>query len=155
VRGYNVMRGYFNDPEASEDVVDPEGWLHTGDIGLMDESGNVSITDRLKDMYVSGGFNVYPAEVESVIRGHPAVGQVAVIGVPDRRMGEVGLALVVPTAGSTGEDGDRLIEWAREHLANYKVPRSVRWVEALPMNAGGKVLKRELREQYLSEGGVP
>ncbi len=120
----------------------------------MDESGNVSITDRLKDMYVSGGFNVYPAEVEAVLRGHPAVGQVAVIGVPDRRMGEVGLALVVPAAGSTAEDGDGLIEWAREQLANYKVPRSVQWVDALPMNAGGKVLKRELRERYGSEGGA-
>ena len=111
VRGYNVMRGYFNDPEASEQAVDPAGWLHTGDIGTMDEDGNVAITDRLKDMYVSGGFNVYPAEVEAVLRGHPAVGQVAVIGIPDRRMGEVGLALVVPAAdaGSLGEDElDRL-----------------------------------------------
>ena len=99
VRGYNVMRGYFNDPEATEEAVDRDGWLHTGDIGVMDEAGNVAITDRLKDMYVSGGFNVYPAEVEAVLRRHPAVGQVAVIGVPDRRMGEVGLAVVVPAAG--------------------------------------------------------
>jgi acyl-CoA synthetase (AMP-forming)/AMP-acid ligase II len=96
VRGYNVMQGYFNDAEATDETVDGEGWLHTGDIGTMDGAGNVSITDRLKDMYVSGGFNVYPAEVEAAFRSHPAVGQVAVIGVPDRRMGEVGLALVVP-----------------------------------------------------------
>ncbi len=154
VRGYNVMRGYFNDPEGSEQAVDPSGWLHTGDIGTMDEAGNVAITDRLKDMYVSGGFNVYPAEVEAVLRAHPAVGQVAVIGIPDRRMGEVGLALVVPAAdaGSLGED--ELTAWARERLANYKVPRSVRWVDGLPMNAGGKVLKRQLRLQYAPSGGV-
>ncbi len=154
VRGYNVMRGYFNDPEASEQAVDRSGWLHTGDIGTMDPDGNVAITDRLKDMYVSGGFNVYPAEVESVLRGHPAVGQVAVIGIPDRRMGEVGLAVVVPAsdAGSVGED--ELTAWARERLANYKVPRSVRWVDALPMNAGGKVLKRELRLQHSPSGGA-
>ncbi len=156
VRGYNVMRGYFNDAEASEEAVDPEGWLHTGDIGVMDEAGNVAITDRLKDMYVSGGFNVYPAEVEAVLRGHPAVGQVAVIGVPDRRMGEVGLALVVPATGADpgGADEDELIAWARERLANYKVPRSVRWTEALPMNAGGKVLKRELRLEFAAAGSA-
>ena len=154
VRGYNVMRGYFNDPESSEDTVGPDGWLHTGDIGVMDESGNVSITDRLKDMYVSGGFNVYPAEVETVLRGHPAVGQVAVIGVPDRRMGEVGLALVVPAAGPPTGDGDDLVEWSRERLANFKVPRSVQWVDALPVNAGGKVLKRELRDRYLTAHGA-
>ncbi len=154
VRGYNVMRGYFNDPESSEDTVGPDGWLHTGDIGVMDESGNVSITDRLKDMYVSGGFNVYPAEVETVLRGHPAVGQVAVIGVPDRRMGEVGLALVVPAAGPPTGDGDDLVEWSRERLANFKVPRSVQWVDALPVNAGGKVLKRELRDRYLPAHGA-
>ena len=149
VRGYNVMRGYFNEPEASEEAVDTDGWLHTGDIGVMDEAGNVTITDRLKDMYVSGGFNVYPAEVEAVLRRHPAVGQVAVIGIPDRRMGEVGLALVVPPAdGAAPGVEDDLAAWAREHLANYKVPRTVRLVEALPMNASGKVLKRELRLQY-------
>ena len=96
VRGYNVMRGYFNDSEATDEAIDVDGWLHTGDVGVMDGAGNVTITDRLKDMYVSGGFNVYPAEVEAVLRQHPAVGQVAVVGVPDRRMGEVGLALVVP-----------------------------------------------------------
>ncbi|HEY5097107.1 MAG TPA: FadD3 family acyl-CoA ligase, partial [Acidimicrobiales bacterium] len=153
VRGYNVMQGYFNDPEASEEAVDLDGWLHTGDIAVMDEAGNVTITDRLKDMYVSGGFNVYPAEVEAVLRRHPSVGQVAVIGIPDRRMGEVGLALVVPPAdgGAPGMEDD-LAAWAREHLANYKVPRGVRLVDALPVNAGGKVLKRELRLQYAPTG---
>ncbi len=151
VRGYNVMRGYFNDAEATDAAVDRDGWLHTGDIGVMDSAGNVAITDRLKDMYVSGGFNVYPAEVEAVLRLHPAVGQVAVIGVPDRRMGEVGMALVVPASGDGPEDlQGELVDWARERLANYKVPRSVVALASLPTNASGKVLKRELRLQYAS-----
>ena len=149
VRGYNVMQGYFNDSEATDAAVDRAGWLHTGDVGVMDPAGNVTITDRLKDMYVSGGFNVYPAEIEAVLRLHPYVGQVAVIGVPDRRLGEVGLALVVP-AGDTapGDLEDALIAWAKERLANYKAPRSVAAVESLPLNASGKVLKRELRDRY-------
>jgi acyl-CoA synthetase (AMP-forming)/AMP-acid ligase II len=149
VRGYNVMRGYFNDPVATDEAVDSDGWLHTGDVGVMDEGGNVTITDRLKDMYVSGGFNVYPAEIEAVLRLHPAVAQVAVIGVPDTRMGEVGLALVVPAPDAApGDLEPELVAWARERIANYKAPRSVRAVEALPLNASGKVLKRELREQF-------
>ncbi len=153
VRGYNVMQGYFNEPDATEEAVDDQGWLHTGDIGVMDEAGNVTITDRLKDMYVSGGFNVYPAEVEAVLRRHPGVGQVAVVGVSDPRMGEVGVAVVVPAAGaSPGDLGTELIGWTGERLANYKVPRRVELVESLPFNAGGKVLKRELRD-LLEAGG--
>jgi acyl-CoA synthetase (AMP-forming)/AMP-acid ligase II len=153
VRGYNVMRGYFNDPGATEEAIDAGGWLHTGDVGVMDAQGNVTITDRLKDMYVSGGFNVYPAEVEAVLARHPDVGQVAVVGVPDHRMGEVGLAVVVPAAGgsiggSAGDGGDGLITWARDRLANYKVPRRVEVVDELPRNASGKVLKRELRQHF-------
>ncbi len=153
VRGYNVMRGYFNDAEATDEAIDRQGWLHTGDVGVMDDGGNVAITDRIKDMYVSGGFNVYPAEIEAALRSHPAVNQVAVIGVPDRRMGEVGLALVVPTPGVPleGIDGD-LLGWAKERLANYKVPRRVELVGQLPVNASGKVLKRELRDQYATAG---
>ncbi len=147
VRGYNVMRGYFNDAKATEEAIDAEGWLHTGDIGVMDAGGNVRVTDRLKDMYVSGGFNVYPAEVEAVLRTHPRVVQVAVIGVPDTRMGEVGLAVVVPTDEASDLEGE-LTAWAGERLANFKVPRSVRTVDALPVNASGKVLKRELRERF-------
>ena len=148
VRGYNVMQGYFDDPEATEATIDEEGWLHTGDLGTMDEAGNVAITDRLKDMYVSGGFNVYPAEIEAVLRQHPAVGEVAVVGVADHRMGEVGLAVVVPAAGGPTSLDDELIAWVRERLANYKVPRGVETVDALPVNASGKVLKRELRERF-------
>jgi acyl-CoA synthetase (AMP-forming)/AMP-acid ligase II len=148
VRGYNVMRGYFNDSEATDEAIDTGGWLHTGDVGRMDDAGNVTITDRLKDMYVSGGFNVYPAEVEAVLRLHPGVAQVAVVGVPDRRLGEVGLAVVVPAADGDPGDLDGLISWARERMANYKVPRQVVAVDSLPVNASGKVLKRELRDGH-------
>ncbi len=149
VRGYNVMRGYFNDPEATDEVIDIAGWLHTGDVGVMDGAGNIAITDRLKDMYVCGGFNVYPAEVEATLRLHPGVRQVAVVGVPDRRMGEVGLAVVVPEESGVPSDLEgELTSWARERMANYKVPRRVVAVDVLPLNASGKVLKRELREVY-------
>jgi len=148
VRGYNVMPGYFGDPVASAEAVDGDGWLHTGDIGVMDAQGNVAITDRLKDMFVVGGFNAYPAEIEAMLRTHPDVGQVAVVGMPDPRMGEVGCAFVVPIAGvDPGLLPERLIAWSRQHMANYKVPRSVVVVDGLPTNAAGKVLKRELRAQ--------
>ena len=149
VRGYNVMSGYFRDAEASAAAIDDDGWLHTGDVGFVDAAGNLAITDRLKDMYVSGGFNVYPAEVEAVLRRHPAVGQVAVVGVPDRRMGEVGLAVVVPRPGAdTGGLADALPAFAKEQLANFKAPRRVEVVDVLPTNASGKVLKRELRARF-------
>ncbi len=150
VRGYNVMYGYFNDQDATDEAIDPDGWLHTGDVGVMDADGNVDITDRLKDMYVSGGFNVYPAEVEEVLGLHPAIARVAVVGVPDPRMGEVGRAFVVvaPEASADALEAD-LLGWARERLANFKVPRSVVAVEVLPTNASGKVLKRELRDREI------
>ena len=149
VRGYNVMSGYFQDPDATAAAIDADGWLHTGDVGFVDGAGNLAITDRLKDMYVSGGFNVYPAEVEAVLRRHPAVGQVAVVGAPDYRMGEIGLAVVVPTPGADAADlSDGLPAFAKEQLANFKVPRRVEVVDALPTNASGKVLKRELRARF-------
>ncbi len=143
-RGYNVMQGYLDDPDATAEAVDELGWLHTGDIGVMDEQGNVTITDRKKDMFVVGGFNAYPAEIEGTLLRHPAVGQVAVVGVPDERMGEVGMAFVIPRPGAT-VDPDEVVAWARERMANYKVPRRVAVVEALPLNASGKVLKHQLR----------
>jgi HIP---CoA ligase len=146
VRGYNVMREYFEDPVATAETVDADGWLHTGDIGVLDERGNLNITDRLKDMYVVGGFNAYPAEIEQTLTGHPAVSEVAVIGVPDERMGEVGKAFVVTRPGASLEPAD-LIAWARERLANYKVPRYVDVVSELPRNASGKVRKGDLRGQ--------
>jgi acyl-CoA synthetase (AMP-forming)/AMP-acid ligase II len=149
VRGYNVMPGYFHDDEATAAAIDAGGWLHTGDVGFLDTDGNLAITDRVQDMSVSGGFNVYPAEVEAVLRRHPSVGQVAVVGVADRRMGEVGLAVVVPAAGAdtTTLDVD-LPAFAKESLANFKVPRRVELIDVLPTNASGKVLKRELRAAY-------
>ena len=146
VRGYNVMAGYFADPEATAETIDGEGWLHTGDIGVVDEAGNVKITDRTKDMFIVGGFNAYPAEIEQLMSRHPSVGQVAVVGVPDHRLGEVGKAFVVPRANAT-VDPEELIAWCREHMANYKVPRSVEVLDALPLNASGKVLKYELRQR--------
>jgi acyl carrier protein len=150
VRGYNVMRGYFEDPAATAEAIDADGWLHTGDIGVLDDRGNLRITDRLKDMYVVGGFNAYPAEIEQVLATHPAVAEAAVVGVPDARMGEVGKAFVVARAGAT-VDAAELIAYARERMANYKVPRSVEVVETLPRNASGKVLKGELRGWFAAE----
>ena len=144
VRGYHVMREYFEDPEETAAAVDADGWLHTGDIGTMDERGYLRITDRKKDMFIVGGFNAYPAEIENALLRNPGVGQVAVVGVPDERMGEVGMAFVVRRPGSE-VSGDELIAWARSEMANYKVPRRVEFVDALPLNASGKVLKHELR----------
>jgi HIP---CoA ligase len=144
VRGYNVMRGYLDDEAATREAIDPDGWLHTGDVGVLDARGYLRITDRLKDMYIAGGFNCYPAEIERMMAAHPAVAQVAVIGVPDERLGEVGKAFVVPRPGQQVDAG-ALIAWCRDKMANYKVPRYVETVGALPMNASGKVLKYELR----------
>ncbi|TYL45307.1 AMP-binding protein [Nocardioides sp. BGMRC 2183] len=142
VRGDFVMQGYLDDPEATAKAIDADGWLHTGDVGTIDEAGNLRITDRLKDMYISGGFNVYPAEVEQALLRLDGVDDVAVVGVPDERMGEVGKAFVVGSA-----DSDAVIAFAKERLANFKVPRLVAKVDALPRNLGGKVLKNELRER--------
>jgi acyl-CoA synthetase (AMP-forming)/AMP-acid ligase II len=145
LRGPNVMRGYWDDPEATAEAVDSEGWLHTGDVGVLDEAGNLRVTDRIKDMLIVGGFNVYPAEVEGVLSSHPAVVHVAVIGVPDERLGEVGRAFVVKAPGDQ-TTGDELIAWVRERLANFKVPRSVEFVGELPMTPSGKVQKHVLRQ---------
>ena len=144
VRGYNLMLGYIGNPEATAEAIDSDGWLHTGDVGVLDAAGNIKITDRLKDMYISGGFNVYPVEVEAALGRHPDLAQVAVVGIPDDRMGEVGAAFVVPRTGRT-VDEEAVIAWSREHMANYKVPRRVEVVDALPMNASNKVKKYELR----------
>ena len=148
VRGYNVMLGYIDDPEATATAIDADGWLHTGDVGVLDAAGNLKITDRLKDMFITGGFNVYPAEVEAILGRHPDLVQVAVVGAPDQRMGEICAAFVVPRAGAA-VDPDEIVAWSREHMANYKVPRIVRVVDALPLNASNKVLKYELRDTLL------
>jgi HIP---CoA ligase len=146
VRGYNVMRGYFEDPVETAKTIDPEGWLHTGDIGVMDERGYLRITDRIKDMFITGGFNCYPAEIENGMYRHPGIAQVAVIGIPDERMGEVGMAFVVPRPGATLDPAE-LIAWCREQMAHFKAPKRIEIVRALPTNASGKVLKYELRKQ--------
>jgi acyl-CoA synthetase (AMP-forming)/AMP-acid ligase II len=145
VRGYNVMQGYMDDPGATRYAITADGWLHTGDIGLLDERGYLRVTDRLKDMYIAGGFNCYPAEIERLIAEHEAVAQVAVVGVPDARLGEVGRAFVVLARNAT-LDAQELIAWCRDRMSNYKVPRYVTFVDALPLAGSGKVLKQRLRE---------
>ncbi|MEB3030440.1 3-((3aS,4S,7aS)-7a-methyl-1,5-dioxo-octahydro-1H-inden-4-yl)propanoate--CoA ligase FadD3 [[Mycobacterium] nativiensis] len=145
LRSDNIMLGYLDDAEATAAAIDADGWLHTGDVGTVDESGNLRITDRLKDMYICGGFNVYPAEIEQVLARLDGVADVAVIGVPDDRLGEVGRAFIVRRPGSELDDAT-VIAYAREHLANFKAPRSVTFTDSLPRNPGGKVVKPELRE---------
>ncbi|MFF4492235.1 FadD3 family acyl-CoA ligase [Streptomyces sp. NPDC001544] len=144
VRGFNVMRGYYEDEAATAEAITEDGWLRTGDVGVLDGAGNLRITDRLKDMYIVGGFNAYPAEIEQLLGLHRDVADVAVIGIPDARLGEVGKAFVVRRPGSV-VTADDLIAWARREMANYKVPRVVEFVSELPRNASGKVVKGELR----------
>ncbi|MGV0744353.1 3-((3aS,4S,7aS)-7a-methyl-1,5-dioxo-octahydro-1H-inden-4-yl)propanoate--CoA ligase FadD3 [Mycolicibacterium sp. XJ870] len=146
LRGPNVMLGYLDDPDATAAAIDADGWLHTGDIGTLDGAGNLTITDRLKDMYICGGFNVYPAEIEQVLARLDGVAEAAVIGVPDERLGEVGKAFVVAKAGAQLDEAT-VIAYTREHLANFKVPRSVEFLDVLPRNPGGKVVKPTLRER--------
>jgi acyl-CoA synthetase (AMP-forming)/AMP-acid ligase II len=150
VRGYSVMQGYLDDPEATASAIDDRGFLHTGDLATMDERGYVRLVGRLKDMIIVGGFNVYPAEVENVLLAHDAIAQVAIIGVPDARMGEVAMAYIVPAPGRR-VDSAAIIRWARERLANYKVPRYVVAVSTLPTNATGKILKEELRARAAAD----
>jgi acyl-CoA synthetase (AMP-forming)/AMP-acid ligase II len=144
LRGDTVMLGYLDDPNATAEAIDTDDWLHTGDIGKVDEQGYLSITDRLKDMYISGGFNVYPAEVEQALARLDGVVESAVVGIPDQRMGEIGKAYVVRKSGASLEEND-VLAFAKERLANFKVPRRVEFVDQLPRNLAGKVLKRELR----------
>jgi acyl-CoA synthetase (AMP-forming)/AMP-acid ligase II len=154
IRGANLTLGYWQDPDATAAAIDADGWLHTGDIGTVDAAGHLKITDRLKDLFIVGGFNVSPAEVEQVMARHPDISEVAVVGVADPRLGEVARAYVIPAHGTTPSES-QVIEWCRERLANFKVPRSVTFVEALPRNASGKVLKRELRAQAGEPGAAP
>jgi fatty-acyl-CoA synthase len=148
VRGPNVMAGYWHNPEATSSAL-VDGWFHTGDVAVVDADGAVFVVDRIKDMIISGGENVYPAEVESVLHGHPAVQDCAVIGVPDQTWGEVGRAVVVlePGARLSLED---LQSYLTGRLARYKIPRSLTVVDALPRNASGKILRRSLRNSTSS-----
>jgi acyl-CoA synthetase (AMP-forming)/AMP-acid ligase II len=145
VRGRGMMRGYFNNPDATAEAIDAEGWLHTGDIGSLDTAGYLRITDRKNDIFISGGFNCYPAEIEKLLAAHPAIEVAAVIGVPDERMGEVGKAFVVLRPGAEAEAAS-IIAWARGTMANYKVPRTIEFISELPRNTGGKVLRGALRQ---------
>ena len=146
LRGPNVMLGYLDDPAATAEAIDADGWLHTGDIGRLDEHGYLTITDRLKDMYIRGGFNVYPAEVEQALARLAGVAESAVVGVPDQRLGEVGAAFVVPRPGAE-VSAEQVLAFCRARLAGYKVPSRVELRAQLPRNAAGKVLKTVLREQ--------
>jgi acyl-CoA synthetase (AMP-forming)/AMP-acid ligase II len=146
VRGYVVMKGYSDDPEETAKAIDAEGWLHTGDVGVMDERGYLRITDRIKDMFIVGGFNCYPAEIEKLLYDSGRFAHVAVVGIPDERLGEVGVAFVVPAPGCDATPAS-VIEWCRANMANFKVPRRVEVVDALPTNASGKVMKFVLRER--------
>jgi acyl-CoA synthetase (AMP-forming)/AMP-acid ligase II len=142
VRGYGVMQGYLDDPDGTAQAIDGDGWLHTGDLGNFDKSGRLKIDGRKKDMFIVGGFNAYPAEIEGFMLEHPAVAQVAVIGVPDERLGQVGKAFVVPKAPVSEAD---LMSWCRDRMAGFKAPRSVEFLGELPLNATGKVMKDQLR----------
>ncbi|MFL6204374.1 MAG: FadD3 family acyl-CoA ligase [Acidimicrobiales bacterium] len=144
LRGGSIMSHYLDDPDATAAAVDADGWLGTGDLGVVRDDGCLRIVGRSKDMYIVGGFNAYPAEIENALLRHPDVQQVAVIGVPEERLGEVGMAFVVPRPGSSPNE-DEIIEWSRTQMANYKVPRRVELIDQLPLNATGKVVKDDLR----------
>ena len=146
LRGPTVMAEYLDDPEATAAALSADGWLRTGDLGVVDEQGNLRIVGRSKDMFIVGGFNAYPAEIENHLLRHPDLTAAAVIGVPDERLGEVGMAFVVARPGATVDPAE-VIAWAREEMANYKVPRAVEVVDELPLNATGKVEKNVLRER--------
>jgi long-chain acyl-CoA synthetase len=147
VKGGQVMLGYWNMPEETAKSINPEGWFKTGDAAYQDEDGYVYIYDRVKDMIVSGGENVYPAEVENALMAHPAIADVAVIGVPDEKWGEVPMAIVVRKADVSVTE-DEIIAFAKERLAGFKCPKSVSWIDALPRNPSGKILKKDLRAPY-------
>ena len=146
-RSVQNMKGYWNKPDETARVLTPDGWLKTGDAGFFDEDGYIFLTDRVKDMIVSGGENVYPVEIENALAEHPGIADVGVIGVPDAKWGETVKAVVVRTAG-TSATAEEIIAFARERLARYKCPTSVEFVDALPRNPSGKILKRVLREPY-------
>ncbi|MFI5427272.1 AMP-binding protein [Aeromicrobium sp. UC242_57] len=146
VRGYNVMQAYWQEPEKTAETITPDGWLRTGDIGVMDDRGFVKITDRKKDVIFVGGFNVYPAEVERILGEHPQVDAIAIVGAPDERLGEVPVAFVQASSGS-GLTEAVFLEWASQHISNFKAPRRAIMIDDLPRNASMKVLKKDLRTQ--------
>jgi long-chain acyl-CoA synthetase len=153
VRSEAVMPGYWQNPQATTDAL-AGGWLHTGDLGRLDEHGYLYVLDRAKDMIISGGENIYPAEVENALFGHPDIADVAVIGIPSVRWGEEPLGVIVPKPGRQ-PDIESLIAWGRARIAGFKVPKRYEVVSALPRNAGNKVLRRELRAMFAPSPGPP
>lgn len=145
IRDGKLLIEYLDSPEATRATLDEEGWLHSGDVGYLDADGYLKLTDRLKDMYIVGGFNVYPAEIEKQMTGLPGIHQSAIIGIPDQRLGEVGHAFIVRSAGST-ITAEEVMAWSKANLANYKVPRGVTFLDELPMNSTGKVIKYALKD---------
>jgi fatty-acyl-CoA synthase len=152
-RGYLVMRGYWENPEATAEAIDADGWMHTGDLGVMDEQGYLNIVGRSKDMVIRGGENIYPAEIEQVIFQHPAVASAQVIGVPDERMGEELMAWVVLREGGAATE-DEIRDFCKERLAHFKAPRYVKFVAEYPLTVTGKVQKFLMREMSVEELGL-
>jgi acyl-CoA synthetase (AMP-forming)/AMP-acid ligase II len=146
IRGFTVMAGYLDDPAATAQAITPDGWLRTGDVGVKDERGNLRIVDRMKDMFIVGGFNAYPAEIEGLMLRNEKIAQVAVVGAPDERLGEVACAFVRLKRDARC-DAEEIIAWCRANMANFKSPRFVEFRDELPMNASGKVVKFTLRER--------
>lgn len=146
VRGHNVMKGYYKKPEATAETSDESGWLYTGDLARVDEDRFVYIVDRVKDMIIRGGYNIYPRELEEVLMTHPAVSLVAVVGVPHESHGEEVKAFIVPNQGASVTESE-IVEWSKEQMAAYKYPRIVEIRKNLPMTATGKILKKELKSQ--------
>jgi fatty-acyl-CoA synthase len=147
LRGANLFDGYWNNPAATAAAVDADGWFRSGDIGRRDEHGDLLILDRSKDMIISGGENIYPAEIEQVLASCPGVAEVAVVGAPDERWGEVAVAIIVRAPGAPDLDDAAVLAYAHDRLARYKQPRRFVFAESLPRNVMGKVLKHELRQQ--------
>jgi acyl-CoA synthetase (AMP-forming)/AMP-acid ligase II len=154
LRGPTVMAGYLDDPQATATTLSADGWLRTGDLGVLDERGYLRIVGRAKDMFIVGGFNAYPAEIENLLLRHPDVMRAAVIGIPDARLGEVGMAFLVTRTGDPAQAAD-IAAWCKDEMANYKVPRAIEIIDELPMNAGGKVAKEELRARAASRPASP
>ena len=152
-RGYSVMTGYWNDPERTAEAIDPDGWMHTGDLATMDAEGYVNIVGRIKDLVIRGGENVYPREIEEFLYGHADISDVQVIGVPDPRYGEELMAWIVPRPGAT-LDVDAVRAFCQGRIAHYKIPRYVKLVDAFPMTVTGKVQKFKMREQAVQELGL-
>jgi HIP---CoA ligase len=146
LRGASIMSHYLDDPVSTDEALSADGWLRTGDLGVLDAAGYLRIVGRAKDMFIVGGFNAYPAEIENALLHHPAVQQVAVIGIPHHRLGETGMAFIVLQKGATASD-DEIIAWSRQRMANYKVPGRVEFLDELPVNATGKVVKNLLRSR--------